>query len=127
MAGAPVGLGATAPRGGGQGSARREDLGVEDGDRPELEHERSDLELVGVLTTAEGEPTRRGSRRGTGPTPWLGGGAAWWSTALVGDGSMSGQPLRGLHEEEKKARWEIVALCIIAPPRGPRTVRSLLR
>jgi hypothetical protein len=59
MAGAPVGLGATVPRGGGQGSARREDLGVEDGDRPELEHERSDLELVGVLTTAEGEPTRR--------------------------------------------------------------------
>jgi hypothetical protein len=83
MAGAPVGLGAVAPRDGGQGSVCREDLGVEDGDRPELEHERSDLEFAGVHATAEGEPTRRGSRRGTGPAPWLGGGATggaqrWW-------------------------------------------------
>jgi|UPI000221D744 hypothetical protein len=76
MAGASVELGAAAPRDGGQGSARREDLGVEDGDQPELEHECSDLEFAGVHATAEGEPTRRGSRRGTGPEPWLGGGAA---------------------------------------------------
>jgi hypothetical protein len=40
---------------------RWEDLDVEDGDRAKLEHKRSDLELAGVLTTTEGEPTWRGS------------------------------------------------------------------
>jgi hypothetical protein len=49
-----------APRDGGQGSARREDLSLENGDQPELEHERSDLEFAGVHTTVEGKPTRRG-------------------------------------------------------------------
>jgi hypothetical protein len=106
LAAREVGLGAAAPRDGGQ---------------PESKHDRSDLEPAGVFTTAEGEPTRRGSRRGAGPCAmagrrpvrrlgrWrpsrgarqhrahaMGRRCNWWSSALVGDGSMSGRPPGGL-------------------------------
>ena len=49
-----------APRDGGQGSARREDLSLENGDQPELEHERSDLEFAGVHTTARRQANTEG-------------------------------------------------------------------